>query len=108
ATRLGTGGQPGQTRPKGVRKFMVEFKGGPLEKLPSGVKPEAVVWSSRGKFSNVFTEPVPNDIAGDWLAHFDFTVSGTEPVDLRLFLRSEQETLSETWLYQYHPPRTVS
>ncbi len=30
ATRLGNGGQPGKPRPKGVRKFMVEFLGGPL------------------------------------------------------------------------------
>ena len=30
ATRLGRGGQPGQPRPDGVRKFMVEFLGGPL------------------------------------------------------------------------------
>jgi glucans biosynthesis protein len=26
ATRMGNGGQPGQPRPKGVRKFMVEFR----------------------------------------------------------------------------------
>ena len=32
ATRLGRGGQPGLPRPKGVRKFMVEFLGGPLAK----------------------------------------------------------------------------
>jgi glucans biosynthesis protein len=24
-------------------------------------------------------------------------------VDLRLYLRNGSETLSETWLYQYHP-----
>ena len=40
ATRLGRGGQPGLPRPKGVRKFMVEFLGGPLRDLPFGVKPE--------------------------------------------------------------------
>ena len=28
----------------------------------------------------------------------------TEPVEMRLFLRSKDETLSETWLYQYFPP----
>ena len=43
ATRLGNGGQPGQPRPKGVRKFMVEFLGGPLANLPFGVKPEPVL-----------------------------------------------------------------
>ena len=39
ATRLGNGGQPGNPRPRGVRKFMVEFLGGPLETIPFGVKP---------------------------------------------------------------------
>ncbi|MBY4897818.1 glucan biosynthesis protein D [Cupriavidus sp. AU9028] len=103
ATRLGNGGQPGQPRPSGVRKFMVEFKGGPLEKLPFGAKPEAVLWASRGKFSYVFTEAVPNGVPGHWRAQFDLTTEGNDPVDMRLFLRHDGKPLSETWLYQYHP-----
>ncbi|MDW3680559.1 glucan biosynthesis protein D [Cupriavidus sp. CV2] len=103
ATRLGNGGQPGQPRPQGVRKFMVEFKGGPLEKLPFGTKPEAVLTAARGTFSYVFTEPVPNGVAGHWRAQFDLTTEGKDPVDLRLFLRLDGKPLSETWLYQYHP-----
>ena len=54
ATRLGNGGQPGKPRPKGVRKFMVEFIGGSLDDLPYGVKPEAVLWASRGTFSYIY------------------------------------------------------
>lgn len=103
ATRLGNGGQPGQPRPAGVRKFMVEFMGAPLAQLPFGVRPEAVLWSSRGSFSYVFTEAVPNGVAGHWRAQFDLTTQGSEPVDMRLFLRLGDQTLSETWLYQYHP-----
>ncbi|MFZ3328001.1 MAG: glucan biosynthesis protein D [Methylocella sp.] len=103
ATRLGNGGQPGQPRPKGVRKFMVEFKGPPLEALTFGVKPEAVLWASRGIFSYVFTEAVPDDVPGHWRAQFDLTVAGPDPVEMRLFLRAGEKTLSETWLYQYHP-----
>ncbi|GAB3629792.1 glucan biosynthesis protein D [Pandoraea terrae] len=106
ATRLGNGGQPGQPRPQGVRKFMVEFKGGPLAKLPFGVKPEAVLSSSRGKFSYVFTEAVPNGVAGHWRAQFDLTADGDEPVDIRLHLRLKEQALSETWLFQYHPFKT--
>ncbi|MBK1665457.1 glucan biosynthesis protein D [Rhodospirillum rubrum] len=103
ATRMGNGGQPGQPRPKGVRKFMVEFQGAPLAELPYGVLPEAVLWSSRGTFSYVFTEAVPDDVPGHWRAQFDLTVSGSEPVELRLFLRNGDKTLSESWVYQYHP-----
>lgn len=103
ATRLGNGGQPGQPRPKGLRKFCVEFTGPPLEKLAFGVRPEAVLWASRGTFSNVFTEPVPDDKAGHWRAQFDLGAEGNDPVEMRLFLRLDEKTLSETWLYQYHP-----
>jgi periplasmic glucans biosynthesis protein len=103
ATRLGNGGQPGQPRPKGVRKFMVEFKGPLLEALPFGVKPEPVLWASRGTFSYIFTEAVPDDVPGHWRAQFDLTVTGPDPVEMRLYLRAGDKTLSETWLYQYHP-----
>ncbi len=101
ATRIGRGGQPGQPRPAGVRKFMVEFSGAPLAALPFGVKPEAVLTSASGKFSYVFTEAVPDGVAGHWRAQFDFTAQGDEPVDLRLFLRNGEQTLTETWLYQF-------
>ncbi len=103
ATRLGNGGIPGQPRPKGVRKFMVEFLGGPLKDLPKGVKPEPVLWASRGTFSYIFTEAVPDDVPGHWRAQFDLTVEGAEPVELRCFLKNGDQLLSESWLYQYHP-----
>jgi len=103
ATRLGRGGQPGQPRPPGVRKFVVEFFGGPLVSLPFGVKPEPVLSASRGTFSYVFAEAVPDGVAGHWRASFDLTTDGQNPVELRLFLKAGDKTLSETWLYQYHP-----
>lgn len=103
ATRLGNGGQPGQPRPKGVRKFMVEFQGPALSGLAFGEKPEAVLWASRGTFSYVFTEAVPDDVPGHWRAQFDLTVAGSDPVEMRLFLRAGDKILSETWAYQYHP-----
>ncbi|QFU15394.1 glucan biosynthesis protein [Microvirga thermotolerans] len=104
ATRFGNGGQAGTARPKGVRKFMVEFKGEPLARLPNGVIPRPVLTASRGEFSNILTEAVPNDVPGHWRTQFDLTVTGTEPVEMRCYLRQGDEVLSETWLYQYHPP----
>jgi glucans biosynthesis protein len=103
ATRIGNGGQAGTARPRGVRKFVVEFSGEPLARLPADVFPEPVLWASRGVFSNVRTEPVPNDAPGHWRAEFDLTVTGTEPVEMRCFLRKGEEVLSETWLFQHHP-----
>lgn len=107
ATRMGNGGQPGQPRPQGVRKFMLEFLGGPLAALPHGTLPEAVLTASRGRFSYVFTEAVPNDVPGHWRAQLDFTVDGSDPVDMRCYLRSGDTVLTETWLYQYHPTQTA-
>lgn len=103
ATRLGNGGRQGLPRPKGVRKFVVEFTGAPLEKLASSERPEAVLWASRGSFSNVLTGAVANEKAGYWRVQFDLSVEGNEPVEMRLYLRLEEKTLTETWLYQYHP-----
>ena len=103
ATRIGRGGQPGHPRPAGVRKFAVEFSGPPLAKLPFGTLPEAVITSSRGQLSKAMMEALPNDIAGHWRAVFDLTVDGTEPVEMRCYLKSGEKILSETWLYQYHP-----
>jgi len=101
ATRMGRGGEPGKPRPAGVRKFVVEFAGGPLEALPDGAKVDPVLSASRGAISYVFAEPVPG--TRRWRAQFDLTASGSEPVELRGFLRSGQQTLSETWTYQYQP-----
>jgi len=81
----------------------VEFLGAPLARLPYGVKPDPVLWSSRGKFSYVFMEAVPDDVPGHWRAQFDLTVDGNDPVEMRLFLKAGDEVLTETWLYQYHP-----
>jgi glucans biosynthesis protein len=103
ATRLGRGGEPGQPRPKGVVKLVVEFLGGPLAGLPFGILPEAVLTTSRGQFSNVFTEAVPDGTPGHWRAQFDFVAAGSDPVEMRLYLNAHNHTLTETWLYQYHP-----
>ena len=103
ATRFGNGGQAGTVRPKGVRKFMVEFMGEPLTRLPKGVIPQPVLTASRGTFANILTEAVPDDVPGHWRTQFDLNAAGTDPVELRCFLRQGDEVLSETWLYQYHP-----
>jgi glucans biosynthesis protein len=103
ATRLGRGGETGKTRPQGVRKFAVEFLGGPLAQLPYGVKPELVLSASRGQFTYTYAEAVPDDLPGHWRAVFDLTVDGSDPVEMRLYLKAGDKVLTETWLYQYRP-----
>ncbi len=103
ATRLGNGGQPGTARPKGVRKFMIEFAGGDLGTVPYGVKPEVVLSASRGSFSYILVEPMPGERFGVWRAQFDLTAEGGDPIEMRAFLKLGDKVMSETWLYQYHP-----
>lgn len=104
ATRLGNGGQPGQPRPKGVRKFLIEFLGGPLESLAAGEIPTAVISTSRGEIGTYKqTEAVPDDVPGHWRTQFDLKVEGPDPVELTLHLKSGEKVLTEVWAYQYHP-----
>ena len=96
---------PASRARKGVRKFMVEFLGGPLENLPFGVKPEPVLWASRGTFSDyMLTEAVPDGVAGPLArAVRPRRSTGTDPVEMRCFLKNGDQVLTETWLFQYHP-----
>jgi glucans biosynthesis protein len=104
ATRMGRGGQPGLPRPAGVRKFMVEFLGGPLVDLPFGTKPTMDLSTSRGHFTDYqYTEAVPDGVAGHWRAQFDLVVDGTDPVELKCILKNGSQVLSEVWAFQYHP-----
>lgn len=104
ATRLGNGGQPGTDRPKGLRKFLVEFLGGALATLPKGVIPTVELWTSRGVFGAYrHSEAVPNDVLGHWRTQFDLQVDGDSPVELRAVLMVDGKPVSEVWSYQYHP-----
>jgi glucans biosynthesis protein len=106
ATRLGQGAVQGAPRSKTLRKFVVEFQGAVLKRLQDEDLPEPVLTASRGTFLNIIPEGSPDGDDSHWRIQFDLDVQGTEPVELRLFLRFKGETLSETWAYQYHPFKT--
>jgi glucans biosynthesis protein len=101
SSRLGRGGIPGQPRPKGVKKFVIDFAGGPLEELVKADPVEPVVTTTRGEISNVYALQVVGTTR--WRAFFDLKVEGEDPVELRCFLQLDGRPLSETWLYQYLP-----
>lgn len=102
ATRLGLA-HPEDPKRHDVRRFVVEFQGGPLTNLPTGVIPEPVVGASHGTLSRERVEAVPDGVAGHWRASFDLAPGGTEPIDLRLYLRLGQKPLTETWMYTFRP-----
>ncbi|WP_422366560.1 glucan biosynthesis protein [Pelagibius sp.] len=103
ATRTGRGGEAGKPRPPGVVKFAVEFDGASLADIPWGARPEVVATASRGEISLRRSDPVW--YTPRWLASFDLTVDGPEPVELRCHMELDGKVLTESWLYQYHPPR---
>lgn len=109
ATRSGMGGfpegwAPGEHYPDvWARRFAVDFVGGDLKAAaPKGIEP--VIDVSSGTIKQVeilYVEPFDGyRILFDWYPNSP----STEPVNMRLFLRTKDETLSETWLYQYFPP----
>ena len=65
--------------------------------------PEPVIWTSRGAVSLVQVQAVPDRAPSHWRVFFDLAVDGTDPVDLRVFLRQGGQTLTETWLYLFEP-----
>lgn len=98
----GLGGRPGQKRPKGVQKFVIDWQGPALANLGRPDNVEIVVSVSRGTVPNAYTHPVV-DQQERWRALFDVEATGEAPVDLRAFLKKGDRALTETWIYQYFP-----
>jgi glucans biosynthesis protein len=101
ATRLGNGGVPGQPRPEGVKKFVIDFEGEALQNVKKLDKVKPIVSTSSGEISNDYALQVVG--TKNWRAFFDLDVEGEDPVNLRCYLQLGDKTLTETWLYQYHP-----
>jgi periplasmic glucans biosynthesis protein len=108
STRIGKGGIPGRPMPsdKDSWKFAIDFTGGPLGKMAPRYDITPVLTVSRGKIVNPYVIKVVG--TDRWRALFDIQAPGQDPVSLRCYLRLEDKALSETWLYQYFPPREVS
>ena len=104
ATRTGIGGVIGQPRRYYSRRFVVDFAGGGLSKLPPKSDVQPVITVSRGEIEIASARPLA--ALSGYRVIFDFkpTDDRTEPVNLRVFLRLSGKTLSETWLYQWTPP----
>jgi len=103
ATYTGTGGVPGARRKEDFykRKFVIDFAGGPLASMQQRFDVTPVVTHSRGRVDNAYVIKVVG--TDRWRALFDLATEGDEPIDLRCYLRLGDETLTETWLYQWMP-----
>jgi periplasmic glucans biosynthesis protein len=68
-TRLGNGGVPGQPRPPNSRKFVIDFDGGPLERLEKDDEVVPIVTATRGTINNVYALQIVG--TKRWRAFFD-------------------------------------
>ena len=94
----------GQKRNHFSWRFVVDFAGGDLPLLGGGAKVIPNISASRGRVEITSARPLAS-IQG-WRAMFDLALTddSVEPINLRLFLSTDGQALSETWLYQYTPP----
>lgn len=97
AVSMGIG--PAKHQDVNQRRFVVDFAGGELARLPDTTEVTADVFSSSGALGIPVVER--NPYTGGYRAFFDFT-PGDEPLaELRLNLRSGENVISELWTYQW-------
>jgi glucans biosynthesis protein len=69
--------------------------------MPARFDIKPIVTASRGKIDNTYSIKVVG--TDRWRAFFDLSADGKAPIDLRCYLKLDDKTLTETWLYQYFP-----
>lgn len=109
ATRTGLGGVIGQKRSRFSWRFAVDFAGGELDALDPKTKVEPIITVSRGLVEVTSARPIAAQVGlqspRTYRAMFDLVPDDSlEPINVRLYLKSGEKVLSETWLYQYTPP----
>jgi glucans biosynthesis protein len=104
ATRTGLGGVVGHKRNYFSWRFAVDFAGGEIASLAKDADVEPVITASRGRIE--ITSARPQKEINGYRAMFDLKPSddSIEPIDLRLYLRLNGQSLTETWTYQWTPP----
>ena len=103
STYHGVGGIPGQPRPEGAVRFVVDFTGPKVAELKRG-DGKADITVSRGNVTLSDAYPVVAGEKGVYRVFFDLMAHGNEPIDMRMFVRDKDgSALTETWLYQFFP-----
>lgn len=103
ATRTGLGGVIGQKREYFSWRFAVDFAGGVLSMLGDNAEVEPIITVSRGEVE--ITSARPLSAIDGYRAMFDLVPGESEePINIRMYLRLGDESITETWVYQYTPP----
>ncbi|MGE4013084.1 MAG: glucan biosynthesis protein, partial [Alphaproteobacteria bacterium] len=101
SSRTGRASFGGKKIDGAARKFVVDFKGGKLGSLPADAKPQPMISVTNAKVIYSVAQKLTG--TDGWRLTFDLAADGTKPVELRCALVLNDETLSETWSYQWSP-----
>jgi glucans biosynthesis protein len=99
ATRIGGAGT--DVLDSSRRKFVVDFVGEALSKLPPDTPVMATVTASSGELSPPIAQHNPQ--TGGWRLFFELTPERGRSSELRAFLSEGEDVLSETWSYEWIP-----
>jgi glucans biosynthesis protein len=87
--------------PPSLRRFIVEFAGGDLAMLAAAQPVKAELSVVAGEVSELIVQRLPG--SEGWRVSFRLAPSGTDPIDMRLFLMLRDKRLTETWNYVWSP-----
>ena len=96
ATRVGNGDTDGS------RRLVVDFEGGKLSNLAANASVKAVITvGEEGELVQQST--IKNPVTGGWRLALQVKLPKDKPLELRAFLQSDNDALTETWSYQLSP-----
>jgi glucans biosynthesis protein len=92
-----------QRDPDGSMRFTVDFEGGDLLKLKADAAVISGVWMDDNA-ELLERQVYRNEVTGGWRLTMRFKrLDDDKPVEMRAFLRKDNETISETWSYILPP-----
>ena len=97
ASRAGAGGTGDLDHTR--RRFVIDFGGDNLTRLPADAAVSAVVSGSTGQIQNVVVHKNPQ--TQGWRLSFELMPQDDAPSELRAFLKLGNDVLTETWSYQW-------
>lgn len=98
-TRAGHGGVSGVKPVEGTRKFVVDFKGGLLGRMPADADVAPVVSVSNATVQTTVLSKI--DGTDIWRLALDVAPNGSGTVELVAHIAGHGRKLSEVWLYQW-------
>jgi len=98
-TRSGVGGVSGVESADNLRKFVIDFTGGPLNPLPADAPVEAVVTVHGGEITSQNLHRVWG--SDTWRLAMDIKAEPGATVEMVAHVAGFGRKLSETWLYQW-------